>query len=208
MSAPQTPQDLPQGEELAALVSARLEDIPDFPKPGVVFKDFTPLLRDPAASRAVVQDVVRRRQGDVDVVVGIEARGFILGAAMAYALGVGFVPVRKAGKLPGEIHSASYTLEYGTATIEMHKDAVVAGDRVLIVDDVFTTGVVDDVSELRWDIRPSPRIGTWPMRQPVLVPTPARIMSSSWSTVPSKSSASAPPIRALSPSVTRAQPGT
>ncbi|NYO06722.1 adenine phosphoribosyltransferase, partial [Salmonella enterica subsp. enterica serovar Typhimurium] len=71
-------------------------------------------------------DVVRRRQGDVDVVVGIEARGFILGAAMAYALGVGFVPVRKAGKLPGETHSASYTLEYGTATIEMHKDAVVA----------------------------------------------------------------------------------
>ena len=110
MSAPQTPQDLPQGEELAALVSARLKDIPDFPKPGVVFKDFTPLLRDPAASRAVVQDVVRRRQGDVDVVVGIEARGFILGAAMAYALGVGFVPVRKAGKLPGETHSASYTL--------------------------------------------------------------------------------------------------
>ena len=140
MSAPQTPQDLPQGEELAALVSARLEDIPDFPKPGVVFKDFTPLLRDPAASRAVVQDVVRRRQGDVDVVVGIEARGFILGAAMAYALGVGFVPVRKAGKLPGETHSASYTLEYGTATIEMHKDAVVAGDRVLIVDDVLATG--------------------------------------------------------------------
>ncbi|QRO86445.1 adenine phosphoribosyltransferase [Kytococcus sedentarius] len=140
MSAPQTPQDLPQGEELAALVSARLEDIPDFPKPGVVFKDFTPLLRDPAASRAVVQDVVRRRQGDVDVVVGIEARGFILGAAMAYALGVGFVPVRKAGKLPGETHSASYTLEYGTATIEMHQDAVVAGDRVLIVDDVLATG--------------------------------------------------------------------
>ncbi len=140
MSAPHTPQDLPTGEDLAALVSSRLEDIPDFPKPGVVFKDFTPLLRDPHASRAVVQDVVDRRAGQVDVVVGIEARGFILGAAMAYALGVGFVPVRKAGKLPGETHSASYTLEYGTATIEMHKDAVVAGDRVLIVDDVLATG--------------------------------------------------------------------
>ncbi|WP_462417453.1 adenine phosphoribosyltransferase [Kytococcus sp. Marseille-QA3725] len=140
MDARPSQPETPQGEELSELVASRLEDIPDFPKPGVVFKDFTPLLRDPHASRAVVDDVVRRRGGQVDVVVGIEARGFILGSAMAHALGVGFVPVRKAGKLPGETHSASYTLEYGTATIEMHKDAVRPGDRVLIVDDVLATG--------------------------------------------------------------------
>ncbi|WP_083323458.1 MULTISPECIES: adenine phosphoribosyltransferase [Kytococcus] len=144
MSAPvhgaQGAEELPQGEALTELVASRLDDIPDFPQPGVVFKDFTPLLRDPHASRAVVHDVVRRRAGSVDVVVGIEARGFILGAAMAYAMGVGFVPVRKAGKLPGETLSASYTLEYGTATIEVHTGALQPGDRVLVVDDVLATG--------------------------------------------------------------------
>ncbi|SNC60300.1 adenine phosphoribosyltransferase [Kytococcus aerolatus] len=130
----------PQGEELRQLVASRLRAIPDFPEPGVVFKDFTPLLRDPAASRAVVADVVRRRAGAVDVVVGIEARGFILGSVMAHALGVGFVPVRKAGKLPGETHRVSYSLEYGEAVIEMHQDALQPGDRVLVVDDVLATG--------------------------------------------------------------------
>jgi adenine phosphoribosyltransferase len=122
------------------LVAARLRDVPDFPTPGVLFKDFTPLLADADAVRTVVDDIARRYRGAVDVVVGVEARGFILGAAAAYALGVGFVPVRKAGKLPGRTHEAEYTLEYGTATLEVHVDAFVAGHRVLIMDDVLATG--------------------------------------------------------------------
>jgi adenine phosphoribosyltransferase len=122
------------------LVAAKLRDIPDFPAPGVLFKDFTPLLADGDAVRTVVDDIARRYRGAVDVVVGVEARGFILGAAAAYALGVGFVPVRKAGKLPGRTHEAEYTLEYGTATLEVHVDAFVAGHRVLIMDDVLATG--------------------------------------------------------------------
>ena len=104
------------------------------------FKDFTPLLSDGAALRAVVRDIAARRTGSVDLVVGIEARGFILGAAVAYELGTGFVPVRKAGKLPGETLHVDYELEYGTATIEVHADAFVAGARVLVVDDILATG--------------------------------------------------------------------
>ncbi|MEI2825469.1 MAG: adenine phosphoribosyltransferase [Dermatophilaceae bacterium] len=123
-----------------ALVASKLRDIPDFPTPGVLFKDFTPLLADADAVRAVVDDVARRYRGRVDVVVGVEARGFILGAAAAYAMGVGFVPVRKAGKLPGRTHEAEYTLEYGTATLEVHVDAFISGHRVLIMDDVLATG--------------------------------------------------------------------
>lgn len=130
----------PSRAEVAELAASLMRDIPDFPQPGVVFKDFTPLLLDPAALRAVVLEVAGRRRGAVDVVAGIEARGFIIGAALAYELGVGFVPLRKAGKLPGETVSASYALEYGTATIEAHRDAFSAGDGVLLVDDVLATG--------------------------------------------------------------------
>jgi len=125
---------------IADVIASRLRDIPDFPVPGVVFKDFTPLLSDGPAFRAVVQDICSRYVGQVDVIVGIEARGFILGAAVAYELGIGFVPVRKAGKLPGETHSAEYQLEYGSAVIEVHMDAFIAGSRVLVMDDVLATG--------------------------------------------------------------------
>ncbi|WP_338155530.1 adenine phosphoribosyltransferase [Arsenicicoccus dermatophilus] len=127
-------------QETAALVARLMRDIPDFPSPGVLFKDFTPLLADGPALRTVVDDIARRHRGDCEVVVGMEARGFILGAAVAYALGVGFVPVRKAGKLPGATVGADYTLEYGQATLEMHVDALTPGQRVLVLDDVLATG--------------------------------------------------------------------
>jgi adenine phosphoribosyltransferase len=125
---------------LAELVEARLRDVKDFPSPGIVFKDVTPVLADAEVFSAVVRDMADRRRGTVDVVVGIEARGFIFGAALAHELGLGFVPVRKAGKLPGATRGLTYELEYGTATIEIHEDAVVAGARVLLVDDVLATG--------------------------------------------------------------------
>ena len=127
-------------QPIAQVVSDHLRDIPDFPEPGVAFKDFTPLLADGPALRAVVRDIAGRHAGKIDVVVGIEARGFILGAAVAYELGVGFVPVRKAGKLPGEVLEAEYELEYGSARIEVHADAFVSGSRVLVIDDVLATG--------------------------------------------------------------------
>jgi len=130
----------PLAAPIGEVVATRLRDIPDFPIPGVTFKDFTPLLSDGAALRAVVQDIARRYAGRVDVVVGIEARGFIFGAAVAYELGVGFVPVRKAGKLPGETHSETYDLEYGSAVIEIHTDALARGTRTLVIDDILATG--------------------------------------------------------------------
>jgi len=122
-----------------------VRDVPDFPQPGIVFKDITPLLADHAALTAVVEalaDAGRDESGAtvVDKVVGMEARGFILAAPVALALGAGFVPVRKAGKLPGATHSVSYDLEYGQATLEIHQDAIAPGERVLLVDDVLATG--------------------------------------------------------------------
>lgn len=122
-----------------------VRDVPDYPEPGVVFKDITPLLADHAGLAAVVAGLAEAGRDAagrpvVDVVVGMEARGFILGAPVALALGAGFVPVRKAGKLPRETHAVSYDLEYGSATLEMHTDAVPAGSRVLLVDDVLATG--------------------------------------------------------------------
>ena len=126
--------------ELAARVLDGMRDIPDFPMNGVVFKDFTPILLDPQLRADIVRDTVERRRGQVDVVAGIEARGFILGAMIAHELGVGFVPVRKAGKLPAPVHATSYSLEYGTATLEIHQDAVSHRERVLVVDDVLATG--------------------------------------------------------------------
>ncbi|MGV1008535.1 MAG: adenine phosphoribosyltransferase [Dermatophilaceae bacterium] len=130
----------PTDEDISALVTSRLRDVPDFPKPGIAFKDVTPLLADGPALRAVADHAARRYAGRVDVVVGIEARGFILGAATAYALGVGFVPVRKAGKLPAATHRAEYTLEYGTEVLEVHVDAFLRGQRALVMDDVLATG--------------------------------------------------------------------
>jgi adenine phosphoribosyltransferase len=118
-----------------------VRDIADFPKPGVTFKDITPLLADPVAySSAVDAIVVSFGRGTVDKVVGIEARGFIIAAPVAYHVGAGFVPLRKAGKLPAATMAQEYELEYGTESLEIHADAFDAGDRVLIVDDVLATG--------------------------------------------------------------------
>jgi adenine phosphoribosyltransferase len=120
---------------------AYVRDIPDFPKPGVVFKDITPLLGDADAFRAAVDGLTTPfADGHVDKVLGTEARGFILAAPVAYRFGAGFVPVRKAGKLPWDIERQEYELEYGTDLLEIHKDAVRPGERVLIVDDVLATG--------------------------------------------------------------------
>ena len=127
------------GTGVAELIAARVRDIPDYPKPGIVFKDITPLLADGAAFRTVVT-ALASGHGPVDKVVGIEARGFILAAAAACELGAGFVPVRKQGRLPGPIYAQSYDLEYGTATVEVHQDAFRPGERVLIIDDVLATG--------------------------------------------------------------------
>jgi adenine phosphoribosyltransferase len=118
-----------------------IRDVPDFPQEGVLFKDITPLLADPIAFSTVIDLlVVHFGRGNVDKVVGIEARGFIIASPVAYHFGAGFVPVRKKDKLPWETEAAEYELEYGTATLEVHTDAVHAGERVLIVDDVLATG--------------------------------------------------------------------
>jgi adenine phosphoribosyltransferase len=118
-----------------------IRDVPDFPKPGIMFKDITPLLGDEAGFSTVIDMiVVRFGRGTVDKVVGIEARGFILASPVAYHFGAGFVPVRKAGKLPWESESEDYELEYGVETLEIHRDAFRPGERVLIVDDVLATG--------------------------------------------------------------------
>ena len=118
-----------------------IREIPDFPKPGILFYDITTLLKDKAGLRGVIDGLQQHYAGlGVDVVVGIEARGFIFAPALAYALTAGFVPVRKPNKLPGERASVSYELEYGTDTLEVHRDAIFAGCRVLIVDDLLATG--------------------------------------------------------------------
>jgi adenine phosphoribosyltransferase len=127
--------------DLTELLRRRVRDIPDFPKPGIVFKDITPLLADHTAFAGAVDAVVSHYgRGTVDKVAGIEARGFILAAPVAYHFGAGFVPVRKAGKLPSATLAQSYALEYGEAELELHQDAISPGDRVVIVDDVLATG--------------------------------------------------------------------
>jgi adenine phosphoribosyltransferase len=130
--------DSDEDDDLAR-VRDLVRDVPDFPSPGVLFRDITPVLADAAAFTAVATEMATW-MGAADVVVGIEARGFILGAALALELGLGFVPVRKAGKLPGEVLEAEYELEYGSARIEVHADAFVSGARVLVIDDVLATG--------------------------------------------------------------------
>lgn len=116
-----------------------IRDVPDYPQPGVMFKDITPLLGDPVAFAATIAALAAGHE-QVDKVAGIEARGFILAAPVACQLGVGFVPVRKLGKLPGPTHSQTYELEYGTAAVEVKTDAFAPGDRVLLIDDVLATG--------------------------------------------------------------------
>lgn len=119
----------------------KIRNIPDFPKKGILFRDITPLLRDHSAFRQAIDGMAKEYTGkSVDLVVGIESRGFVLGAPLALELGVGFVPVRKLGKLPWETVRAEYALEYGTNCVEIHKDAIGPGQRVLIVDDLLATG--------------------------------------------------------------------
>lgn len=122
------------------LVASLIRDVPDFPKAGVVFKDITPLLASPSGYRAAIDELVATVTDEVDVVVGMEARGFIFAGPVALRLGAGFVPVRKPGKLPGDVISETFALEYGNATLTVHSDAIHPGTRVLIVDDVLATG--------------------------------------------------------------------
>lgn len=118
-----------------------IRDIPDFPKKGIIFKDITPLLQNPNGLKEITERIAEHyRDKNIDLIVGIEARGFIIGAAVAHKLGVGFIPVRKPGKLPYKTASITYQLEYGTDTIEMHKDAIKPGQNILMVDDLLATG--------------------------------------------------------------------
>jgi adenine phosphoribosyltransferase len=124
-------------------IKSKIRTIPDHPKKGILFRDITTLIKDPVGFRLVIDAFtqhLRKSVDDFDIIVGIESRGFIIGGALAYNLGKGFVPVRKKGKLPAETVSHEYELEYGTDTIEMHKDALKKGDRVLLVDDLLATG--------------------------------------------------------------------
>ncbi|PSK97658.1 adenine phosphoribosyltransferase [Murinocardiopsis flavida] len=129
----------PETSDLKALIEKRVRDVADFPEPGVVFKDITPLLGDVDAFRAVV-DALGDGYGPIDAVAGLEARGFVFAAPVALALGAAFVPIRKVGKLPARTLRRTYDLEYGSATVEVHADAFTPGARVLIVDDVLATG--------------------------------------------------------------------
>lgn len=130
---------MPDVAEVAELVRGLIRDVHDYPQPGVVFKDITPLLADAAAFAATIAALAAGHER-IDKVVGIEARGFIFAAPVARELGVGFVPVRKLGKLPGPTYAQTYDLEYGTATVEVHVDSFAPGDRVLLIDDVLATG--------------------------------------------------------------------
>ena len=122
-------------------IEAKIRNIPDFPKPGIQFKDITPLVKDPATLRLCVHQLLYPFLGErLTAVVGMEARGFIFGSLVAWELGVGFVPLRKPGKLPYEVQAARYDLEYGTTALEVHVDALGPGDRVLLIDDLIATG--------------------------------------------------------------------
>jgi adenine phosphoribosyltransferase len=133
------PADAVDGD-VKDLVLSHVRDVPDYPSPGILFKDITPLLADPLAFGAAVVALTAQLPDGVDVVAGVEARGFLLGAPMALRAGAGFVPVRKVGRLPGETVRARYALEYGTAEIEVHADAFTGRRRVAVVDDVLATG--------------------------------------------------------------------
>jgi adenine phosphoribosyltransferase len=142
----------------ADALRAKIREIPDFPKPGILFYDITTVLKDPASYREAIDLMLEPYQGEkIDIVVGMESRGFIFSAPMAYLLGAGLVPVRKLGKLPAETISVEYALEYGSNTLEIHRDAIEAGQRVLIVDDLLATGgtvqgTIELVERLKGDI--------------------------------------------------------
>lgn len=123
------------------LLRRNIRDIPDFPKPGIIFKDITPLLQNHSAFQKVIETFHERYKGvKLDAILGIESRGFLFGAPLAHQLGIGFVPIRKKGKLPYKTVEMSYDLEYGSATIEMHIDAIKKGSRVVVIDDLLATG--------------------------------------------------------------------
>ncbi len=122
------------------LISSLIRDIPDFPKPGVLFKDITPLLASAAGYRAAISELAASAPEGIDVVVGMEARGFIFAGPVALELGAGFVPVRKPGKLPGDVYTQTFSLEYGDETLAVHTDAIMPGAKVLVIDDVLATG--------------------------------------------------------------------
>lgn len=127
--------------ELTHLIKSKIRDVPDFPKKGILFKDITPLLQDRKVFAKVVDALAKRYAAEkIDAVLGIESRGFLFGAALAYRLGTSLVPVRKAGKLPYKTVQTSYDLEYGSATVEMHVDAVSKNGRVVVIDDLLATG--------------------------------------------------------------------
>ena len=137
---------LQAGPDLAPLYRA-VRDVPDFPKPGILFKDIMPLLADADCLRLAIDAFAARCRAlasengvEINKIVGIDARGFLFGAAVAYALGLGFIPVRKKGKLPGRTETLAYALEYGEAVVEMHTDALRPGDRVVLIDDLLATG--------------------------------------------------------------------
>ena len=137
----QTASVAPMNSAIMDRLRAGVRDVPDFPKKGIVFKDITPLLSDHGLFRASIDLFLERCRGkEIDKIVGIDARGFLFGSAVAYELGVGFVPIRKRGKLPYKTEIAKYSLEYGEAEMEMHIDAMVAGERVILVDDLLATG--------------------------------------------------------------------
>jgi adenine phosphoribosyltransferase len=126
---------------MAVDLASRIRDIPDFPSPGIVFKDITPLVADPTAFRQAIDELAAwAGPRTPDAILGAEARGFIFGGALAYALGCGFVPARKPGKLPWQTVEATYALEYGNDTLQVHADAILAGQRVIVLDDVLATG--------------------------------------------------------------------
>lgn len=132
---------MPETRHAQDTIKAAIRTVPDWPKPGIQFRDITPLLQNPATLRMTVECLVGRYRGmNLRYIVGIDARGFILGAIVAYELNLGFIPVRKAGKLPFTTHAEEYALEYGTGAVEIHTDACGAGDRVVIIDDLIATG--------------------------------------------------------------------
>jgi adenine phosphoribosyltransferase len=129
------------GSNALEQLRAAVRDVPDFPKKGIVFKDITPILSDPVLFRAAIDLFLQRCRGKkIDKIVGIDARGFVFGSAVAYELSVGFIPIRKRGKLPYKTDVAKYSLEYGEAEMEMHTDAIAAGERIVLVDDLLATG--------------------------------------------------------------------
>ena len=139
-------------------LKSKIREIPDFPKKGIGFKDITTLLQDGAAFKVAIDQMAEFcKDKEIDIVVGPEARGFLVGAPLAYSIGAGFVPVRKSGKLPGEVVEATYELEYGNDTLQIHKDSIKPGQRVLVADDLLATGgtvksTVDLVKELGGEI--------------------------------------------------------